>query len=375
MSSMDHTEPETIEQTDDAAEEQESRWRVPAKRRPWNQWRFNPEPEVAENVENEIFFEGDRRAPYLFRFFALLVFSVFIASFGLIANSSAVVIAAMIVAPLMMPIMGIAVGIVSGRPHRQLESGLLVLVATGAIFLQAFIIALLAPEPAVIPDEIMSRTDPKMIDLLIALAAGAAGGYSIVRREASSALAGVAIGVSLVPPLSSCGILVGWGEADLASGALLLYVTNLAAIVITGAVIFAFVGFMPISQFGHMPHRIKIGLFTAVVAVILVAIPLYNHSETVLEESETESAVSKIITQNLEGTPFELFEYTEEGDTIIVSILGPASTLIDPPAPPQKMADELSEELGTPVDLEIRLFPFAAFDVASDAGVQADSGQ
>ncbi len=271
----------------------------------------------------------------------------------------------MIVAPLMTPIMGIAVGLVGGNYRRQLESGGLVVVATVVIAVQSIVIAFLVPEPAVIPDQILSRTDPTLIDLLIAIAAGAAGGYSIVRREASSALAGVAIGVSLVPPLCSYGILLAWGKSDLADSALLLYLTNLAAIVFTGALVFSIVGFLPINRLGTLPGRIKIGLAAASIAILIVAVPLYFQTENVLTQSTDQQTVSGIVNDALKGTDFVLMDYSADGNDLILSIGGPSGSLETPPTSAQDLANQIGEALGEPVDLEVRLYPYGSFPASS----------
>ena len=344
----------------------------------WHRWRYDPEPEVAANVERELFHEGERRRPYLFRFFILLVLSTFIASFGLLTNSTAVVIAAMIVAPLMTPILGFAAGMVTGRPRRQGESALLVLVATIVIILQAIFIVVLTANPATIPREIMNRTSPQILDLGIAIAAGSAGAYSIVRREASSALAGVAIGVSLVPPLASFGLLLAWSEHDFAWGALLLYVTNLAAIVFSGAVVFSIMGFLPVSALGQLSRRIRLGLIVAALSIVIVAVPLYNHTRTVVRRGSTEQTVARVINEALRDTEFELFAFEQDGEHVTVSIVGPTNLLDNPPPDNNAVAlaaAQLAEELGRRIELEVRIFPYTEFETVATPVSTSESGE
>ena len=97
-------------------------------------------------------------------------------------------------------------------------------------------------DPANLPSEVLARTAPGLLDLGVALAAGAAGGYVLARPEANSALPGVGIAVALVPPLGTVGICFEVGRNDLAEGALLLFVTNFACIVLAAALVFIVVG-------------------------------------------------------------------------------------------------------------------------------------
>lgn len=170
--------------------------------------------EERARILDELFFEGDRRAPYLWRFVALILFSSSIAAFGLLNDSGAVVIGAMLVAPLMTPILGLAAATVQAWMARQVES--LAIIGGGALLAVGvgWIVARLLPEvdeDVSLPGELLARTAPNLLDLAIAVAAGAAGGYVLVRKEAGSALPGVGIAVALVPPLATVGITSGWG--------------------------------------------------------------------------------------------------------------------------------------------------------------------
>ena len=99
-----------------------------------------------------------------------------------------------------------------------------------------------------------------------------------MRREVSDALPGVAVAVALVPPLATVGATFALGRPDLSWGALLLYLTNLAAIVLVGAVVFILTGFVPRAQIIRAEQRIRAGMLTAGVAVLAVSVPLGVHS-------------------------------------------------------------------------------------------------
>lgn len=151
----------------------------------------------------------------------------------------------MIVAPLMLPIMGLAYSVSVGD-RRAIGSTLLVsIVGMATAVAVGFLLAL--PIAQVVKPEsitqVMIRTAPHLLDLMAALFTGLAGAYALARKDVSDTLPGVAIAVSLVPPLANAGILFALGEPSLASGSLLLFGTNYVAILLTGALVFAVLGF------------------------------------------------------------------------------------------------------------------------------------
>jgi uncharacterized hydrophobic protein (TIGR00271 family) len=174
---------------------------------PRRSWFSAPElsPEERRAVLEDLFVFGKaNQAPFLVRQTVLLVLSTIIATAGLISDSAAVVIGAMLVAPLMNPVMSAAGAVIMGWPHRYYQALLLLAaMAAGALLLSA-LLTLVSPELVILPEQVLARTRPTYWDLLIALAAGSAGAYTITRKE-SSAIPGVAVAVALLPPLASPG--------------------------------------------------------------------------------------------------------------------------------------------------------------------------
>jgi uncharacterized hydrophobic protein (TIGR00271 family) len=162
-------------------------------------------------------------------FLVMNILAATIASYGLFANSPAVVIGAMIVAMLLGPIAGVALALVDGDTRLLLQSLTTLLAGTVGVMVAAFIIGLFHRDIP-ITNEIMVRTAPNLIDLMVALAGGAAGAYASVSPRLSVALVGVAIATALVPPLCSACILFAHGQMDLGFNALLLTFTNMVAI-------------------------------------------------------------------------------------------------------------------------------------------------
>lgn len=144
-------------------------------------------------VLEDLFVFGQQNwIPFLVRMGVLLVLSTVIATAGLLSDSAAVVIGAMLVAPLMTPVMAAAAAVVMGWQKRFYSALWLVLaMGLGALLLSS-LLTLLSPEIVFIPEQILARTRPTYFDLLIALAAGAAGAYTITRKE-SNAIPGVAV--------------------------------------------------------------------------------------------------------------------------------------------------------------------------------------
>ncbi len=183
---------------------------------------------------------GDTRAKQS-AFWTMLVLSGIIATAGVLADSTATVIGAMIIAPLATPIMGIALGIVK---RERIRAGRFVFFGAILVVLIGFVAAFVVPDIDLQTNsQITSRTSPTLVDLIAAIATGLAGAVGLSRRDVAAVLPGVAIAISLVPPLAVVGICLGEGSVGLAMGALLLFVSNLVSMVIAGTVLFAALGY------------------------------------------------------------------------------------------------------------------------------------
>lgn len=175
-------------------------------------------------------------------YFVMNMLSAIIASYGLVANSAAVVIGAMLVAMMLGPITGIALAIIDHRMPLLRKSLFTVLAGISLVVLIGFVVGWLhSGQP--LTAEILSRTQPTSMDLMIALAGGTAGAYAMVSPHLSVAVVGVAVATALVPPLAASGILLAHGEMQLGLGALLLAITNIIAIQFTNALVLWVLGF------------------------------------------------------------------------------------------------------------------------------------
>ena len=216
-----------------------------------------------------------------FGFFVLLVTSTIIASFGLIANNTAVVIGAMIVAPLMNPILSMAYGISIGNSLLIRRSLVTLVIGSGVVVITASVITWCMPI-RVLGSEIMARTSPNLIDLMIAIAAGVAGAFSLTRKRIASSIAGVAIAVALVPPLCVSGIglmlepeisarfargVIRGLNHEVATGSFLLFLANLIGITFAASLTF-------LSQSYGSIKRSWLALVAWLALIVLICIPL-----------------------------------------------------------------------------------------------------
>ncbi|MGH1487990.1 MAG: DUF389 domain-containing protein [Acidimicrobiales bacterium] len=319
-----------------------------------------------ETLYRKILYDGPIGRRRISRFFTLMTFASVIASMGVITDSTAVVIGAMLIAPLMTPLMGMAVSLVMGWPRRLGQSAL---IAFGGIVLAIGIgafLGLIAPtliDPTT-NTQILSRATPTMLDLLTAVAAGAAGAYGLSRPDVSDALPGVAIAISLVPPLAVVGIAYSQGDWGAGNGALLLFSTNMLAILIVGGLTFIVTGVAPIERLADNQHRVRTSAATvATMAAMVIGLLTLNGTqitENLLNETTIDEAIEEWIDPHPEH---RVARVTNGGDTISIAIVGPAEG-----APRASgIASLLSERLDRTTTADVRLI-VEERDIATGGG-------
>lgn len=200
-------------------------------------------------------------------FFILILGSCIIATFGLLSNSAAVIIGAMLIAPLMLPIRGVAFGILGASPPLIRTGARSLSLGTAAAIAVSALLSLSANFAVEYGSEVLARSRPTLLDLGIAITAGALAGVAKVEPKLSNSLAGTAIAVALMPPLCVAGLWLAQWEIVNALNALLLYATNLLGITLSCMVAFWLSGYVPIHQV-HRPLR------TTLLLTLLLAIPL-----------------------------------------------------------------------------------------------------
>lgn len=180
-------------------------------------------------------------------YMVLIISSCLIATFGLISNSAAVIIGAMIIAPLMLPLRGLAFAALEGSVKLFRNSLIAIALGTGVSILIAWLIGRVIGIPQ-FGSEVLSRTQPTLVDLGIAVAAGGVSGFAKVRPQISDALAGTAIAVALMPPICVVGLLLSQGDWQSGWGAFLLYLTNLLGITLACMIVFIMAGYSKANQ-------------------------------------------------------------------------------------------------------------------------------
>ena len=303
---------------------------------------------------DKILFEGPATTRRIVRFFTLMGFASVIASMGVITDSTAVVIGAMLIAPLMTPLMAMAISLVMGWPRRLSRATLVA--AGGIVFAIAVgvVIGLLVPSviDTTANSQIAARSSPTMLDLITAVAAGSAGAYGLSRPDVSDSLPGVAIAISLVPPLSVVGIAYSQGDWQAGHGALLLFLTNMLAILIMGGLTFIVTGVTPVRRVAENQHRVRSSLaaVAALAAAVLGAL-LLNGTEVatnVLEQSSAEDTIADWLDEHPD---YSVVRVTLGEQTVTATIVGPST---DPPSA-ESLAPRLRAALGRPVTADIRL--------------------
>ncbi len=296
----------------------------------------------------------------------MLFLSVTIAVMGLSLDSAAVVIGAMLIAPLMTPVMQFSAALILGLPRRMLRAASIVLLASAGSVAYAWILTALLPHQP-LTQEVLSRTSPDFRDLCVALAAGAAGAYALAREDVSAALPGVAVAVALVPPLAAVGMALEAGRRDLAEGAALLYVANLVAIALTGAVVFLASGMVPKRRLVDISPRVAAGFLGVVAAAIVIGVPLAARSVAVADRFQESETVTQQVDSWL-GPNLALDVQSVKVDDHVVTVDLAGSTV--PPDTTPLIAG-ISAALGRAVKVDVRWQQRSDLSVAAtgDLGV------
>ena len=242
-----------------------------------------PEPEKLKQMQLELLEESTLEINYL----ALTVGSCAIATFGLLSNSAAVIIGAMIVAPLMLPIRGLAFASLEGNIVIFRKSATAIVVGTLISIALAWCIGFLVRVPQ-FGSQVLARSEPTLLDLGIAIAAGAISGFAKVKPKTSSSLAGTAIAVALMPPICVIGLSLSQGDWSLSLGATLLYLTNLLGITLSCMLIFVITGCTSLRRGGKALRR------TAIFTSILI-IPLTISFVQLWQQEKLEAFVQDVL--------------------------------------------------------------------------------
>jgi uncharacterized hydrophobic protein (TIGR00271 family) len=308
---------------------------------------------------------GDTRAKQS-AFWTMLVLSGVIATAGVLADSTATVIGAMIIAPLSTPIMGIALGIVK---RERIRAGRFVLFGAVVVVLIGIVAAFVVPDIDLQTNsQITGRTSPTVVDLIAAIATGLAGAVGLSRRDVAAVLPGVAIAISLVPPLAVVGICLGEGSISLALGALLLFVSNLVSMVIAGTVLFAALGYSAdADREARAVGAERKSYVTLVALLVAVLVPLGLNTTLILVLHSWTSDIQAVAEGWLSGIPeAEVTDVTFTSSSFRIEVRVPPGDL--PPT------DELLRDLDGTVPDGLAIVVDTTYGEEIDVGTTGSAG-
>lgn len=311
-------------------------------------------PADIERMTDALYIEGPWRSRKSSKFWILLVLAAIIATAGVMADSTATVIGAMIVAPLMTPILGTALAVVLADRRHVLRSVLLILGGALVVIAIGLLLGFLGSplDGFASNSQVAGRIHPKLIDLVAALATGTVGAFALVRSDISDTLPGVAIAISLVPPLAVVGLLLSVQRYSDAAGAGLLFATNVAAIIATGAVVLLVYRIRDVARSGGLTVGALRGRSLVVVGalVVIVAIPLTAGTVTVARDellasraqplAEAWASQNRWLVSNL---------VAEDGDVVVTALGSP------PDADPAQLRESMNENGLGSAGLTVRL--------------------
>ena len=317
-------------------------------------------PEQIPQFERKLFFEGARRRPYLERFGMLMFFATVIATMGIIAGSSATVIGAMIIAPLMTPILASVAALLQGRTDKALRSTLIVLSGVLGVIALSWLIGIAVISLGRILSfdtnlQITGRTSPRLVDLAAALVSGAAGAFCMSRDDISDSLPGVAISIALVPPLCVVGLGLSAGEWDDAGGAMLLFLTNYLSILLAGSGMLALLGLgqASIPEASRATRRRAYVAIT--IGVLIITIPLALTSSRLVSQSQMQRQISAVVTSWAAEARYAVMQVEIDfaSGRIDITVSG---TEKSQPSFAELVAD-LETTRGVPVDVKLEIIP------------------
>ncbi len=295
-------------------------------------------------------------------YFAMVTLSCIIATYGLVSNSVAVIIGAMLIAPLMYPILKGALSLTMGNNELFKTaiwaelSGVLISISI------AILLTLLLPVFSINP-EILARSKPTLLDLIIAFASGLAGTIAICYRPQSAILPGVAIASALMPPLCVIGIGIAKQDFNIAGGAVLLFLSNIIAINVAGILIFKLVGFGEKIFFDEETGKLKFfpkRLIYPISMLFLISIPLIFFMYKSIKNTKMQNLFSSNITDSISllepNSKLVNLDFIQKDNIFVINANIRTSQKVTPQEV-RKIENKIEYEIGHPVQLNLEVSP------------------
>ena len=306
-------------------------------------------PENLPAFEARLFFEGDKRRVDLERFTILLLLSTSIATYGVIGDSVAVVIGAMIIAPLMRPIMATVAALLMGDFNRAWRSFLIVLVSVTGVIGVAWLLTEMSVVTVISVEsnaQFYSRTSPRLVDLYAALWSGAAAAFALSRDDVADSLPGVAVAISLVPPLCVVGIGLAEREWAAAGGAFMLFLTNFLSILFAGGGVLALLGLNSVAFKGLNKYARRSAFVVIAISIAIVTIPLGTTTIRVYEQKLLKRETFNMAQEWIRGTDYSIRDVEVTGNQVTLAIYGSGE---------RPSLSELGGKLGASIDQPVNL--------------------
>ncbi|TVR24331.1 MAG: DUF389 domain-containing protein [Anaerolineaceae bacterium] len=310
-------------------------------------------PEITRTEQDDIVRQSDRDSRLDIDYIALIGASSTIATLGLMLNSAAVIIGAMLVAPLMSPLIALSTGLTVGRVRIAWRALGTVVFGVLLSLLVAFVTGTLFP---ILPTpEMTARGMPTLLDAGVAVASGAIGAYATARKDIPAALAGVAIAAALMPPLCTVGLGLALGNTSLAFGAMLLFLTNILCIVVAGMMVFIYLG-MTFRRYDDVPITLQV---ISVILLLIAAVPVGTELYILTKEVNAERGVRDRIVEQLPDTA-ELvgIEFDRTNITRVSRVVATVRTSLDFEVEQvERIAAQIYDRFHDDVEFELVLMP------------------
>ncbi len=315
-------------------------------------------PNLSEAEKVAVYRESRKNARASRDFFTMIALSTAIATLGLMLNAPAVIIGAMLIAPLMNAIIAMGLGIVQGDA-RMLSLGVkTTLAGVGVTLAVSFLLELIIPFDTLTP-EMIARSAPNLLDLGVALAAGAAGAYALARKNVSSSLPGVAIAVALIPPLATTGMALALEAWRVVLGAGLLFLTNLVGIVAMSSWVFLSMDFKPEAARRERLQLFARGWQAVLFMIFLITIPLAVVTVQQIQKQNIKTNIEGVLEAEFQDMPdmrLRNWRYETYGDTLALDLEVETNGQLSMEQS-QAIQENLTERLHRPVALTFRLIP------------------
>lgn len=307
-------------------------------------WGF---PTLTEIEQDELIWQATEGVRTDINYVVLASVAALIAAGGLLLNSGPVIIGSMLVAPLVTPLIAFSVGITTGRLPVLRDALPTLLVGVFLAISLSFLVGTLSGVTDA-TNEMLARSQPTLLDGVIALAGGVIAAFATARRDVSTALAGVAIAAALLPPVCTVGLGIALEDWNLTSGAALLFVTNIVCITLAGWAVFFWLGMRP-----RIIRRSRRRLYVSMAAILVMLLPLIVVLLNAAGRETTAGRITELLRDAFEDARLVETNITEvnEGGYYVIAEYFAAQPITDPEV--LREQERVSNEIGAPVRLEV----------------------